>query len=189
MPNTTLGGALVIVDKATGAARIHRPVVTDQSIVTLTYADGLIVGGTSIHGGYSVPTPTQTEGALFGFDPTADTKVFETVPVPGADQVDGVVTDADGGVWGLAGGQLFAFDVASRAVTRRVTLPAKGGRLAYHAGSDVFYLLVAGALLRVSRGDLAVSTVLRQPAQFLAVHPDGRVFLGDGPRVHRVNVS
>lgn len=188
MPNTTLGGCLVLVDKSTNASRIHRPVVIDQSVVALAYSGGLIVGGTSIHGGYGVPTPTQTQAVLFGFDPVADTKVFEAVAVPGAKEIDGLVTDQDGGVWGLAGGQLFAFDVASRAVTRQVALPAVGGRLAYHAASDSFYVLVADTLLRVSRADLAVTTVLSRSAEFLAVHPDGHVFLGDGPHVYRVTV-
>ncbi|MFE9957126.1 hypothetical protein [Micromonospora sp. NPDC005299] len=158
-------------------------------IVALGYAGGLVVGGTSIHGGYGVPAPTQREGVLFGFDPVAGVKVFETVPVPGAQQVDVLVTEADGGGWGLAGGELFAFDVVSRRVSRPVTLPARGGRLAYHAGTDAFYVLVADTLLLVWRADLAAMTVLRQPAQSLAVHPDGRVFLGDGPKVYRLRVT
>ncbi|HEX7743835.1 MAG TPA: twin-arginine translocation signal domain-containing protein [Micromonosporaceae bacterium] len=189
LPNTTLGGALVIVDKATDVPRIHRPVVTDQSIVALTYADGLIIGGTSVYGGYSVPPPTQTEAVLFGFDPAADAKVFEVVAVPGTRTVDGLVTDTDGAVWVLAGGELSAFDVASRSVTRRVSLPASGGRLGYHRAGDTFYVHTGNELLRIRRADLAMTTVVRQPAQFLAVHPDGRVFLGDGPTVYRVTVE
>ncbi|HEX7744981.1 MAG TPA: hypothetical protein VF462_06940 [Micromonosporaceae bacterium] len=188
MPNLVLGGALVIVDKATGASRIHKPVVTEQSIITLTYAGGLLVGGTSIYGAYSVPAPTQTEAALFGFDPVTDTKVFEVVPVPGARQITGLVTDRDGGVWLLAGGQLCAFDLASRAVTRRVGVPNATGRLGYHAASDTFYVLVNDTLLKVSRADLTVTSVLQQSADILAVHPDGRVFLGDGPMVYRVTL-
>lgn len=189
LPFTTLGGALVTVHKATGVTRIHRPVVTDQSIVALTFTKGLIIGGTYIYGGYSVPPPTQSEAVLFGFDPAADAKVFETVPVPGARLVDGLATDVEGTVWVLAGGRLCAFDVASRTVTRQVTLPTSGGRLGYHAASDTFYVHAGGALLRVDRAGLTVSTVVRQPAQFMAVHPDGRVFLGDGPTVYRVTVG
>ncbi|MFC7547686.1 hypothetical protein [Plantactinospora sp. GCM10030261] len=189
MPNVELGGALVVVDKATGTSRVHRPVVTDQSIITLTHASGLVIGGTSIHGGYSVPPPTQTEAAIFGFDPATDAKIFEVVPVSGATQVSGLVTDRDGGVWLLAGGQLCAFDVATRAVVRRVTVPAGTGRLGYHAASDMFYVLAGGTLASVSRTDLTVRTVLQHPADILAVHPDGRVFLADGPTVYRVTLA
>lgn len=187
MPNTTLGGALVVVDKSSNEASVHRPVVTDQSIVSLAYTGGLIVGGTSIHGGYTVPPPTQTEAKVFGFDPATDEKVFEAVPVPGAESVDGLVTDADGGVWGLADGHLFAFDVASRSVTRQATVPAGAGRLAYHAGSDTFSVLAGGSLSRVSRADLTVTTVAATDADYLAVLPDGRVYVGAGPHVYRVD--
>lgn len=186
MPNTTLGGALVIVAKATNAASVHRPVVTDQSIVSLAYAAGTIVGGTSIHGGYSVPAPTQTEAKLFGFDPVADAKTFEAVPVPGAESVDGLVVDADGGVWGYAAGTLFAFDLASRTVTRRATVGTGTGRLGYHAGSDTFLMLSGGALHRVARADLAVTTVVDTDADYLAVAPDGTAFLGANTHVYRV---
>lgn len=185
MPNTTLGGALVIVDKASNASRVHRPVVTDQSIVALAYASGLIIGGTSIYGGYSVPAPTQAEAKVFGFDIASDSKVFEAV-VPGAKTVDGLVS-AGSEIWGLAGGKLFAFDVASRTITRQVAVPSGAGRLAYHAGSDSFYVLASDTLVRVARSTLAVSTVIQRSASFLAVHPDGRVFLGDTATVYRVD--
>ncbi|BCJ37722.1 hypothetical protein Athai_52250 [Actinocatenispora thailandica] len=186
MPNTTLGGALVVVAKATNAASVHRPVVTDQSIVSLAYTGGTIVGGTSIHGGYSVPAPTQTEAKLFGFDPVAEAKTFEAVPVPGAESVDGLAVDADGGVWGLAAGTLFAFDLPSRTVTRQVAVATGTGRLGYHAGSDTFLVLAGGALHRVARADLTVSTVLDTDADYLAVAPDGTAFLGANTRVYRV---
>lgn len=187
MPNTTLGGALVLVPKAGGAAQVHRPVVTDQSIVALAYAGGLVVGGTSIHGGYTVPAPTQTEARIFGFDVAAGAVTFQVVPVPGAKVVDGLCVDSAGAVWGLAGGRLFLFDLASQAITRSVTLPSSGGRLGYHAASDTFFVHTGGALYRVPRADLAVSKVIDRAAQYLAVHPDGRIFLGDGAEVLRVD--
>ncbi|MBF9133613.1 hypothetical protein I0C86_32455 [Plantactinospora sp. S1510] len=194
MPNTTLGGALAIVDKATGASTVHRPVVTDSSIVALAYAGGLIVGGTSIDGGYSVPAPTQTEARLFGWDAAADAKAFEFVPVPGAKAVPALVVDRSGLLWGLAGGQLFAVDVATRSVVQRVQL-APGvsdsrGRLGYDADANVLYALVGNHLL--FRVDLATGTstqLLDHSAEFLAVHPDGRLLLGDGPQLYRVTVS
>ncbi|MCP2322947.1 outer membrane protein assembly factor BamB [Hamadaea flava] len=194
MPNTTLGGVLAIVDKATGASTVHRPVVTDSSIVSLAYQSGLIVGGTSKDGGYSVPPPTQTEARLFGWDVASDSKAFEFVPVPGATAIPALALDGAGRLWGLAGGQLFAVDVASRTVVQRIQL-APGvadsrGRLGYDATRNVMYALVNGHLL--VRVDLATGTptlLLDRSAEFLAVHPDGRLFLGDGPEVFRVTVS
>ncbi|TWD73211.1 hypothetical protein FB561_7099 [Kribbella amoyensis] len=188
MPNTTLGGALVLVDKATRAAQVHRPVVTDQSIVALAYAGGLVVGGTSIHGGYSVPPPTQTEARLFGWNVAAGTTTFQLVPVAGAKVIDGLCVDSAGALWGLAGGRLFQFDVATQTITRSVTLPASGGRLAYHAAGDAFFVHTGQVLLRIPRSDLSITEVVRQQAQYLAVHPDGRVFLGDGAELYRVEL-
>lgn len=188
MPNTTLGGALVLVDKTTRAAQVYRPVVIDQSIVALAATGGLVVGGTSIHGGYAVPPPTQTEARLFGFDIAAGATTFQVVPVPGAKTIDGLCLDSGGAVWGLAGGRLFQFDLATLAVTRQVSLPTSGGRLAYHSASDVFFVHTGKALLRVPRADLAVTEVLTGSAQFLAVHPDGRIFLGDGAEIYRVEL-
>ncbi|NUT34433.1 MAG: hypothetical protein HOV79_15290 [Hamadaea sp.] len=194
MPNTTLGGVLAIVDKATGAASVHRPVVTDSSIVSLAYAQGLIVGGTSIDGGYSVPPPTQTEAKLFGWDVATDAKVFEVAPVPGATAIPALTLDGSGALWGLAGGQLFAFDVASRTVTRRIQLASgvagSRGKLGYDATNDTVYALVNGHLL--FRFDIAAATsslLLDKSAEYLAVHPDGRLFLGDGPDLFRVTLS
>ncbi|MGC5022027.1 hypothetical protein [Micromonospora sp. DT47] len=194
MPNTTLGGALAIVDKATGAATVHRPVVTDSSIVSLAYAGGLILGGTSIDGGYTVPPPTQTEARLFGWDIATDSKAFDITPVPGAKAIPALVVDRSGLLWGLAGGQLFAVDVASRTVVQRIQLtPGVSGsraRLGYDAARNTLYALVGGHLLfRLDASTGASTQLLDRPAEFLAVHPDGRLFLGDGPELYRVTVT
>lgn len=194
MPNTTLGGALAIVDKTTGAARVHRPVVTDQSIVSLAHVNGLVVGGTSIDGGYSVPRPTQTEARLFGWDVATDAPAFEFVPVPGARAIPALAVDRSGLLWGLAGGQLFAVDVAARAVVRRIALALgvsdSRGRLGYDATRHLLYALVGGRLLvRADPATGATRQLLDQPAEFLAVHPDGRLFLGAGEHLHRVTVT
>lgn len=191
MPNATLGGALVILDKATGQSTVHRPVVTDQSIVSLTYSGGLIVGGTSVRGGYSTPPPTQTEAKLFGWDTATDSRAFEITPVPGAEEIGALVVDGSGTLWGLAGGQLFSVDLSTRTVVSRTQLaPSGSGRLVYDAPRNLLYALVSEHLL--IRVDLATgesTQVLDHAATTLAVHPDGRLFIGDGPELYRVTVT
>lgn len=183
MPSTELGGVLVVVDKATGTNTRHRPVVVDQSIVSLAYAQGLIVGGTSIHGGYTTPEPTQTEARLFGWDAAAAAKVFELTPVPGAEAVPALAVDRNGLVWGLAAGQLFTVDVATRQVTASRVLNASAGgdatgELGYHAPSHTLYALVRDRYLwRIDLAGGEAVQVLDRPASHLAVHPDGRLFL------------
>lgn len=191
MPDaTTLGGALVIVDKDTMDTTVHRPVVTDQSIVSLTHVDGVIVGGTSIHGGYTVPAPTQTEARLFGW--TGSSLAFTATPVPGAEAIPALVVDATGLVWGLTDGQLFAFDLTTRQVVHRLRLaPDTGttsGELSHHGGR--LYALVHGHLVFEIDPTTRTSTLLLDhPANHLAVHPDGRrLFLAADTVLHRVTL-
>lgn len=192
MPHATLGGVLVVLDKATDQYTTHLQVVTDQSIVSLTYAGGLIIGGTSIHGGYAVPEPTQTEARLFGWDP-AGGKVFEVPAVAGAEAIPALVTDSVGTVWGLSNGQLFAFDVASRAVTARIQLTADTssgrtvGQLSHDAPRNLLYAQVQNRFLyRVDLATRTAALVVEQPGGLLAVHPDGRVFLSNVENLYRV---
>lgn len=190
--DTTLGGALVIVNKTTLESVVHRPVVTDQSVVSLTYANDLIIGGTSIHGGYSVPAPTQTEAKLFGWEVSGTSPAFELVPVPGKDAIPALVAAPDGLLWGLTDGQLFAFDIAARQVVERLQLAADTGTTAgeLHITNDggLMYALVQGRLL--FEIDLATRTnrlLLDQRAQQLAVHADGRLFMSDDAVLYRVS--
>jgi hypothetical protein len=110
----TLGGALAVVDGATDAVEVHRNVIADQSIVSLTEYNGMIVGGTSIHGGLGIE-PTATEAKLFIWDPAAKKVVFETVPVKGAKLVTGLLV-VNQQIFGFADETLFVFDPAKREV-------------------------------------------------------------------------
>ncbi|MCG5216497.1 PQQ-like beta-propeller repeat protein [Streptosporangium sp. KLBMP 9127] len=193
MPDvTTLGGALVTVDKATLQATVHLPVVTDQSVVSLTYAGGLIIGGTSIHGGYTVPSPTQTEARLFGWAVSSG-KAFEVTPVPGAETIPGLVVDSAGLVWGLADGQLFAFDVATRQVVHRVQLaPDTGstaGELARDRSGRIYALVQNHLVFSCDPATRTSQLVVDQKAQHLAVHPDGRIFISDDHVLYRVTAG
>src|SRR5690625_3957685 len=45
-----VGGALTLLDTETGEYEVHRDVVEGQSVVSLTHHEGLIYGGSGIHG-------------------------------------------------------------------------------------------------------------------------------------------
>src|SRR5690606_18427999 len=64
-----LGGALAVFDpddkKAT--ASIYRNLIPEQGIVSLAYKDGVLFGGTTIHGGLGI-RPTTKDSHLFMWD-------------------------------------------------------------------------------------------------------------------------
>jgi hypothetical protein len=120
-----LGGPLAIFDPEARRVTCFPHVVKDQSVVSLAVAGDRIVGGTTTGGGGG-SFPTAKEAVLFLWDPTRKEKVFETVPVPGAAEITGLVT-AKGKVFGVAGGQdLFVFDPTARQVIHRARLPFGG---------------------------------------------------------------
>ncbi|WP_047983339.1 carbohydrate binding domain-containing protein [Ornithinibacillus californiensis] len=114
--NGHLGGAMAIYD-ATDAAEpeIYWNVVPDQSIVSFTYKDGFVYGGTTIAGGQG-SVPTTTKAQLFIWDIEKGEKVFETVPVPNRKAITALTIGPDGNVWGMANGTLFAFDTEEKQV-------------------------------------------------------------------------
>lgn len=108
-----LGGALAVYDAEAGQMEhIETDIVRDQSIVSLTYLDGKVVGGTSVWGGLG-SEPSETEGKLFVWDLATAAKELEIVPVPGKRAVTGLTVGPDHKIWGMAEGVLFIFDPES----------------------------------------------------------------------------
>jgi len=121
-----LGGPLSVWNPATNEVKSYPHVVKDQSVVSLTVAEGLIVGGTTIHGGGG-SNPTQREAKLFLWDPQQSAKVFEMVPVASAPEITDLITAPNGLVYGIAGGErLFVFDLRTRKVKASALLPFRG---------------------------------------------------------------
>jgi WD40 repeat protein len=182
-----LGGMLAIVDDATYKVDTHRNVVTDQSVVSLAYADGMIVGGSSVSGGLGIE-PRASEGKLFLWDPKKNEKVFETSPVAGAKLVTGLIIGPDKNVWGVADGTLFGFDVAKRAVifTKPLFPPKPSAR---HAGwRDAAMLLhsdgniygtVSDKLFRLDPKSKDVMVLRDDNAQLITMDNDGRLYFKD----------
>lgn len=114
--NGMLGGVLAVYDlEAGGEPELYENVVSDQSILSFAYKNGLLYGGTSIHGGQG-GTPTATEAVLFIWDVVKKEKLFEIVPVPGKQAITALHVGPDGNIWGLANGALFIFDIESRQI-------------------------------------------------------------------------
>ncbi len=117
-----LGGPLTIWNPANDQVKNFDHLITSQSVVALTFSNGLLVGGTSIKGG-SGTTPTETQAKLFLWDPVTETKLMEAFSVPGVNTFNNFITTPDGLVFGFADRKLFTFDVLQRSITYLQTIP------------------------------------------------------------------
>jgi len=72
----------------------------------------------------------------------------------------------------------------------RTVTHSRGVRPQWPDRNQVLYALLGGHLLfQVCIATDASTQLLDQSAEFLTVHPDGRLFLGDGPQLYRVTVT
>jgi len=106
-----MGGALSSYDPVSDSFEVHRHIIPNQSVVSLTTSqDGWrIYGGSSVSGGGGT-NPIETEAHFFAWDISRGEKVIDIVPVPGASRIQSLATAGDGRIYGGAGGTLFVFD-------------------------------------------------------------------------------
>ena len=125
--NGMLGGVLAIHDvNSSGLPEVHWNIIKDQSINSLFAKDGLVYGGTSIHGGMG-KEPEAKSAEFFVWDIAQKKLLFTGVPVEGAQAVMGIYEGPDGKIWGLANGTLFTFDPKSRAFGDKVKIVESDG--------------------------------------------------------------
>lgn len=187
-----LGGALTLFNPATGAYESHRNVVPEQSVTALAYRDGLVYGGTSIHGGLS-SVPTRTEAELFVWDIRAGELVESSVVVPGAEVIHALTFDDAGRLWGLAdNGVVFEYDPATREVVRTVRTPATSsniwGRLSelyQHPGDGHIYGNANGRLFRLDPRTLEFVTLIASGARHSVLGEDGAIYVADETNIFR----
>lgn len=183
--NGMLGGALAVYDiVAGGAPEVYPNLVPDQSILSLAYQDGLLYGGTSIHGGQG-GTPTKSEAVLFIWDAAEKEKVFEVVPVPGKQAITALHLGPDGNLWGLANGTLFVFDMAAREVVySHNAFPGANGRWidgSMETGTDGHvYATVGGSFFKVDAVTKEI-TVLATGVRKLAQDDFGSFYMFTNP--------
>lgn len=119
------GGGLARFDPRTGEKRVFRdPLQSAQSIAA---DDRYVYGGTSIEGGRGCINAS-TQGRLFLFDPAAEARVYECVPVAEAIAVTSLAVGPRSGlVYGTTDtSHLFAFDPRQRQVVRTWKLRSPG---------------------------------------------------------------
>ncbi|MEV2266404.1 outer membrane protein assembly factor BamB family protein [Nonomuraea africana] len=185
-----LGGVLAIWDPVEGRLRhSQRNVVTDQSIVSLAYRDGVVYGGTSIYSGQSATPPTQPEAKLFAWSVAENRMLWEITPAPGKPAVPALAFDSLGRLWGIAGGEVFAVNTHLRKVVKRVALSdskSSSGQLAFNPRDRRLYGAHAGRSVFSLDPLTGRHAVLKEgPVHQLAVHGSGDVYFAEGPKLFR----
>ncbi|GII92986.1 hypothetical protein Ssi02_32170 [Sinosporangium siamense] len=185
-----LGGSLAVWDPEKGVLQhSQRHVVKDQSIVALAYRNGILYGGTSIYSGQTATPPTQPEGKIFAWSVREKKLLWEAVPAPGKPAVSGLTFGMSGRLWGIAGGEVFAFDTRHRKVVKRVTLSdskSSSGKLIYSPRHAILYGAHAGTSLFALSPLTGRHTVLKEgPVHQMAVHRSGDVYFAEGTKLYR----
>ncbi|MFX0099120.1 MAG: hypothetical protein ACFFCS_06020 [Candidatus Hodarchaeota archaeon] len=104
------GGALTAYDPVNDSFEVHRHIVPNQSVRSLTPGlDGTIIyGGSSIYGDYAQPLATTAR--FFAFNTTSNVTSWSIIPVPGCTEVSALATAPDGKIFGCASSTIFIYD-------------------------------------------------------------------------------
>jgi hypothetical protein len=183
-----LGGPLVVWNPQTGQVDPYPQLVTDESVVTLAAWKNLIVGGTMVGGGGG-SHPTHKEAHIFLWDPASRTKIFETIPVPGASGINDLVLARNGLVYGIAHGTLFVFDPASRTIKDRKALPFSGGIYnSIAAGPDgKLWGLASQGIFRIDPATNETTVIAKSPKPLTGgfAMRDGAIYFVCGAEIWR----
>ncbi|MEV0385492.1 hypothetical protein [Nonomuraea sp. NPDC050643] len=177
----THGGALGLLDPATGRTVIRRDLIPGHSIIGLAYRDGIVYGATSAFGGTSTP---RGEAVAFAYDIATDSLLWQTTPVPGDLALGSIAFDGAGRLWGLTPDSLFELDPATGRTVRAVqhqTYPWSSAtqvwldtNLVFHKG--YLWGKVQGKAYRIDPGTMALALIAR-PISNLLLGPDGHLYL------------
>ncbi|WP_219514924.1 hypothetical protein [Nonomuraea ceibae] len=177
-----LGGALGLLDPATGEKVIERDLIPGHSIIGLAYRDGVLYGTTSAFGGTNVP---QGEAQAFAYDVAGRSLKWRTTPVPGNLALGSLAFDGAGRLWGLSPDSLFELDPATGRALRTVkhqTYPWQTVSQVWldtyvEAGRDgMLYGKVQGKVYRIDPATMKLTLIVR-PISNLVKGADGHMYL------------
>ncbi|WP_092617208.1 PQQ-binding-like beta-propeller repeat protein [Jiangella sp. DSM 45060] len=190
-------GALTQYDFGTGTKTVHTTeVVTDQSVISVLYHDGLVYAGTTIDGGLGAPPSTQTEAHFVVFDPDTGQKVHDFVPVAGDEGVTGLMLGPDGLIWGVSEDTVFKYDPAQEQIVYSEKL------LGHRYGSSTVWAyayLRTGAdgnvygtnrnsLFRIDPETMEYTLLVNGVGNYANVDADGDIVFSSGIHVYEYDV-
>ncbi|RIQ18377.1 PQQ-binding-like beta-propeller repeat protein [Jiangella rhizosphaerae] len=183
--NGSPGGGLTLLNTRTGESWFD-DVVPGQSVVALTYRDGVLYGATSVYGGVGGPRPTQTDAVVFAYDIEERRKLWEIAPMPGEGAIGELAFDENGKLWSHTTVSVFRIDVATRTVEARrnyepypwdtIDYAHVGSRLWYDPHVDQLYVVSQRNMYRIDPVTLDRARVFR-PASYGLLHTNGNVYI------------
>lgn len=188
-PYGELGGAIGVWDpKLNRTIENYRHVVTNQSIVSLTWepGSGLLFGGSGNYGGGGT-RPVEKEAKFFAFDLKKKEKVFEAALQPGAHNYPATLA-VNGKVLTTAGDTLFVFDPALRQVVQTVRLPAAQLEVSLGplSADRVVGLTPKGVyVFDLKRGEIVHTAAAPVPVRCGFALADGAVYFGSNAELWR----
>lgn len=188
-----LGGALTLFDPVTGESETHRDVVEDQSVTDLAYADGVVYGGTSIHGGLD-STPTQETAEIFAWD--VQDGLLSSSAVPGAEVVHSIEFDGEGRLWAMTdAGDLVEYDTVEHEITSVIdsgiphsNIWGTAGALTHNPADGHMYGNAGGRLFEFDPAQGQVDVLVSSGVQRSTV-ADSDVFYANETNVFRYHLT
>lgn len=200
-------GALTMYDEPTDTWTTIPDIVENQSVMSVAYKDGLVYGGTTIHGGGG-SSPAASEAKMFIFDPKTKSKVKEFSPaIPGmaSHQLIGDLKEGpDGLLWGVTWGKtasgttvysVFAMDAASQVIEKSKLLypntPSGSTWRPYFLrfGEDGLLYTTVGRTLTVIHPESMESKKIADSVNLMTLAEDGGIYYAEGSHLKKLPVA
>ncbi|SDS51588.1 hypothetical protein [Jiangella sp. DSM 45060] len=190
-------GAVAMYDFATKEKTVFTTqIVSEQSVISVLYHDGLLYVGTTLDGGLGAPPSTQTEAHFVVFDPDTGQKVHDFVPVAGDEGVTGLTVGPDGLIWGVSEDTVFKYDPAQEQIVYSEKL------LGHRYGSGTVWAwayLVTGAdgnvygtnrgsLFRIDADTMEYTRLVNGAGNYANVDANGDILFSTGVHLFKYDV-
>lgn len=116
------GGAVSLWQPDANTHTVHRNIIDQQTPVGLVEHDGLLIGSTSIEGGYGIDPVTEA-ATIFAWNPVAEALAWSET-IEGARAISGLaVAPDDQRLWAVVDGRrVIEFDLTGRMILRTVVV-------------------------------------------------------------------
>jgi len=184
----TYGGALSIYDPATDQIEVHRNIIPNETIMSLTTSlDGWTVyGGSSVRGGTGTD-PIETKAHFFAWDVREGKKSID-IAWQGTQDIKSLVTAPDGRIYGCAGSTLFIFDPAAGKIVHKQSAREGEIRRMVLWKDGLIYGISDSAIFRFKPLEDLNETIgfehLYSGGRTIALDDEGRIYFGRGPDLY-----